>query len=195
MSMQYDVWAVNTGASNATFFSTNVAASGNITLANTQIGNNGTGYKVSSTAVGDESSLTITVTGVPVGRLDGGTVTETFLAGSASVTYSTNYYTTVTAMSIDKAPTGSLSIGFGGDLALPRTRIKSVYFVASGASGNITFTSQGSSSVILSLTTPSATIQGLAFVPPDGILTAKNTVNDFCVVTTSNVGGVTIFCG
>ena len=195
MSMQYDVWAVNTGASNATFFSTNVAASGNITLANTQIGNNGTGYKVSSTAVGDESSLTITVTGVPVGRLDGGTVTETFLAGSASVTYSTNYYTTVTAMSIDKAPTGSLSIGFGGDLALPRTRIKSVYFVASGASGNITFTSQGSSSVILSLTTPSATIQGLAFVPPDGILTTKNTVNDFCVVTTSNVGGVTIFCG
>ena len=195
MSMQYDVWAVNTGASNATFFSTNVAASGNITLANTQIGNNGTGYKVSSTAVGDESSLTITVTGVPVGRLDGGTVTETFLAGSASVTYSTNYYTTVTAMSIDKAPTGSLSIGFGGDLALPRTRIKSVYFVTSGASGNITFTSQGSSSVILSLTTPSATIQGLAFVPPDGILTTKNTVNDFCVVTTSNVGGVTIFCG
>ena len=195
MSMQYDVWAVNTGASNATFFSTNVAASGNITLANNQIGNNGTGYKVSSTAVGDESSLTITVTGVPVGRLDGGTVTETFLAGSASVTYSTNYYTTVTAMSIDKTPTGSLSIGFGGDLALPRARIKSVYFVAGGASGNITFTSQGSSSVILNLTTPSATIQGLAFVPPDGILTTKNTVNDFCVVTTSNVGGVTIFCG
>ena len=195
MSMQYDVWAVNPGQSNATFFAANVTASGNITLANTQIGNNGTGYKVAAAAVGDESSLTITVTGIPVGRLDGGTVTESFAAGSASVTYSTNYFNTITAMSIDKAPSGSLAIGFGGDLALPRTRIKSVYFVAGGASGNITFTSQGSSSVILNLTTPSATLASVAFVPPDGILTTKNTVNDFCVVTTSNVGGVTIFCG
>ena len=195
MSMQFDVWAVNTGASDAEFFAANVDASGTITLAANQIGNNGTGYKVSATAAGDESSLVITVTGIPVGRLDGSTVTESFAAGSASVTYSTNYYNTVTAMSIDKTPTGSLSIGFGGDLALPRTRIKSVYFVAGGASGNITFTSQGSSTVILNLTTPSATLASVAFVPPDGILTTKNTVNDFCVVTTSNVGGVTIFCG
>ena len=195
MSMQFDVWAVNTGASNATFFSSNVAASGTVTLAANQIGNNGTGYKVSATAAADDSSLTITVTGIPVGRLDGGTVTESFLAGSASVVYSTNYYSTVSAISVDKVPAGSLSIGFGGDLALPRARIKSVYFVAAGASGNITFTSQGSSSVILSLTSPSAVLSSVAFVPPDGILTTKNTVNDFCVVTTSNVGGVTIFCG
>ena len=195
MSMQFDVWAVNTGASSDTFLAANVAASGNVTLANTQIGNNGTGYKVAAVAVGDESSLTITVTGIPVGRLDGGTVTESFLGGSASTTYSANYYNTVTAISVDKVPAGSLSIGFGGDLALPRTRIKSVYFVAGGASGNITFTSQGSSTVILSLVTPSATLASVAFVPPDGILTTKNTVNDFCVVTTSNTGGVTIFCG
>ena len=195
MSMQFDVWAVNTGASNATFFATNVAASGTVTLAANQIGNNGTGYKVSATSAADDDSLTITVTGIPVGRLDGGTVTESFSGASASVAYSTNYYTTVSAISVDKVPAGSLSIGFGGNLALPRTRIKSVYFVAGGASGNITFTSQGTSTVILSLTTPSATVQGLSFVPPDGILTTKNTPNDFCVVTTSNVGGVTIFCG
>ena len=195
MSMQFDVWAVNTGASNATFFAANVAASGTVTLAANQIGNNGTGYKVSATSVADDDSLTITVTGIPVGRLDGGTVTESFSGASASVAYSTNYYTTVSAISVDKVPAGSLSIGFGGNLALPRTRIKSVYFVAGGASGNITFTSQGTSTVILSLTTPSATVQGLSFVPPDGILTTKNTPNDFCVVTTSNVAGVTIFCG
>ena len=195
MSMQYNVWAVNTGQSNATFFSSNVTASGTVSLAANQIGNNGTGYKVSATSVADDDSLTITVTGIPVGRLDGGTVTESFFGGSAAVTYSTNYYTTVSAISLDKVPAGSLSIGFGGNLALPRARVKSVYFVSSGASGNITFTSQGSSSVILSLTTPSATLSGLAFVPPDGILTTKNTVNDFCVVTTSGVTGVTIFCG
>lgn len=195
MSMQFDVWAVNTGQSNATFFSSNVAASGSVTLAANQIGNNGTGYKVSATSAADDDSLTITVTGVPVGRLDGGTVTESFSGASASVAYSTNYFNTVTAISVDKVPAGSLSIGFGGDLALPRTRIKSVYFVAGGASGNITFTSQASNSVILNLTTPSATLASVAFVPPDGILTTKNTVNDFCVVTTSNVGGVTIFCG
>lgn len=195
MSMQFDVWAVNPGQSDATFFATDVTASGAVTLAANQIGNNGTGYKVAADSAGDDSSLTITVTGVPVGRLDGGTVTESFLGGSASIAYSANYYTTVTAISVDKVPDGSLAIGFGGDLALPRARIKSVYFVANGASGNITFTSQGSSSVILSLTTPSAVLSGLTFVPPDGILTTKNTVNDFCVVTTSNVGGVTIFCG
>jgi hypothetical protein len=195
MSMQFDVWAVNAGQSDDTFFSTNVAASGTVTLAANQIGNNGTGYKVSATSAADDSSLVITVTGIPVGRLDGGAVTESFSGGSASVTYSTNYYNTITAISVDKVPAGSLAIGFGGDLALPRTRIKSVYYVAGGASGNITFTSQISSTVILGLTTPSATLTGLAFVPPDGILTTKNTVNDFCVVTTSNVGGVTIFCG
>jgi hypothetical protein len=195
MSMQFDVWAVNAGQSDADFLVANVTTSGTVTLAANQIGNNGTGYKVSATSAADDSSLTITVTGIPVGKLDGGTVTESFLGGSASVTYSTNYYNTITAISVDKIPAGSLSIGYGGDLALPRTRIKSVYFVASGASGNITFTSQSSSTVILGLTTPSAVISGLAFVPPDGILTTKNTVNDFCVVTTSNVGGVTIFCG
>jgi hypothetical protein len=195
MSMQFDVWAVNAGQSDDTFFSANVAASGTVTLAANQIGNNGTGYKVSATSAADDSSLVITVTGIPVGRLDGGAVTESFSGGSASVTYSTNYYNTITAISVDKVPAGSLAIGFGGDLALPRTRIKSVYYVAGGASGNITFTSQISSTVILGLTTPSATLTGLAFVPPDGILTTKNTVNDFCVVTTSNVGGVTIFCG
>jgi hypothetical protein len=88
--MQYDIWSVNTGASNATFFSTNVTASGTVTLAANQIGNNGTGYKVAAASQADDSSLTITVTGIPVGRLDGGTVTESFLASSASVAYSTN---------------------------------------------------------------------------------------------------------
>ena len=195
MSMQFDVWAVNTGDSDATFFASNVTTSGTVTLAASQIGNNGTGYKVSATSVGADTGLNITVTGVPVGRLDGGTVTETFAGESASVAYSTNYYNTVSAISLDGTPAGSLSIGYGGDLALPRTRIKSVYYVADGAAGSITFTSQASGTTILSLTTPSATLTGLAFVPPDGILTTKNTNNDFCVVTTSNVGGVTIFCG
>ena len=97
--MQYDIWSVNTGASNATFFATNVTASGTVTLAANQIGNNGTGYKVSATSAADDDSLTITVTGIPVGRLDGGTVTETFSGASASVAYSTNYYTTVSAIS------------------------------------------------------------------------------------------------
>lgn len=195
MSMQFDVWAVNTGASSATFFSSNVAASGTVTLAANQIGNNGTGYKVAATSAGVDTGLTITVTGIPVGRLDGGSVTESFTGASASVSYSANYYTTVSSISVDKAPAGSLAIGYGGNLALPRTRIKSVYFVAGGSSGTITFTSQASNTVILNLTTPSANIAGLAFVPPDGILTTKNTANDYCVVTTSNVAATTIFCG
>ena len=75
MSMQFDVWAVNTGDSDATFFASNVTTSGTVTLAASQIGNNGTGYKVSATSAGGDTGLNITVTGVPVGRLDGGTVT------------------------------------------------------------------------------------------------------------------------
>jgi hypothetical protein len=192
--MQYDIWSVNTGASNATFFSTNVTASGTVTLAANQIGNNGTGYKVAAASQADDSSLTITVTGIPVGRLDGGTVTESFLASSASVAYSTNYYTTVTAISVDKVPAGSLAIGFGGNLALPRARIKSIYFT-SLSSGNITFTSQISNTVILDVVVPSAVLSNVVYIPDDGILTTKSTVNDFCVVTTSNTGAVTIFCG
>lgn len=192
--MQYDIWSVNTGASNATFFATNVTASGTVTLAANQIGNNGTGYKVSATSAADDDSLTITVTGVPVGRLDGGTVTETFSGASASVAYSTNYYTTVSAISVSKAPAGSLAIGFGGNLALPRARIKSIYFT-SLSSGNITFTSQVSNTVILDVVVPSAVLSNVVYIPDDGILTTKSTVNDFCVVTASNTGAVTIFCG
>ena len=193
--MQFDVWAINP-SSNSEFVraSATIASSGNIALTNTQLANNGAGYKVSITSNGNESGKEFRISGIKVGELGGAVTTEVLAGPNTTTVYSANYYSTVNSISIDAASAGGVKIGYGGDLALPRTRIKSVYYVG-GTSGNITFVSQASSSTILRIPTVSATIPGVAFVPPDGILTTKSGANDFCVVTVSGAIDTTIFCG
>lgn len=195
MSMQFDVWAINP-ASDTEFLraSATIASSGNISLLNNQIANNGAGYKVSITSNGNETAREFRISGIKVGELGGAVTTEVLAGPNATTVFSANYYSTVNSISISAASAGGVKIGYGSNLALPRTRIKSVYYVG-GTSGNITFVSQASSSTVLRIPTVSATVPGVAFVPPDGVLTTKSGANDYCVVTVSGAIDVTIFCG
>ena len=194
---QYDIWAVNPTSDDDYFRSSaTIAASGNIALLANDVGQYGTGYKVSITSNGADADKTFTVTGVKVGATGyNGIVTETITGPSATVVYSTNYYTRVNSISISAASTGGIKIGYGGDLAFPRTRIKQVIYVASSVEGSITFTAKPNNTTLLKLFTPADSTANDAMVPPEGILTTKSGNNDFAVMTLDQVSKVTVLCG
>jgi hypothetical protein len=194
---QYDIWAVNPTSDDDYFrASATIAASGNIALLANDVGQYGTGYKVSITSNGADANKTFTVTGVKVGATGyNGVATETITGPSATVVYSTNYYTRVSSISISAASTGGIKIGYGGDLAFPRTRIKGLFYIASGTEGSITFTAQPNNTVILKVFTPADSTANDSMIPPEGILTTKSGNNDFAVMTLDQVSKVTVLCG
>jgi hypothetical protein len=193
--MQYDVWAVSPDSNDDYFFASG-SASGTLSLLANDVGLNGTGYKVSITSSGVDSNKTFTISGVVVGAVGyDGVVTESVTGPSAGVVYSTNYYTRVNSVAISATSTGNIKIGYGGDLAFPRTRIKGVYFVSNGSSGSIVFTAKPSNKVILNLAVPSGTLSQDIMIPPEGILTTKSGNGDFAVMTLTNLTHATIICG
>ena len=194
---QYDIWAVNPTSDDDYFrTSATIAASGNIALLANDVGQYGTGYKVSITSDGADANKTFTITGVKVGATGyDGVVTETVTGPSATVVYSTNYYTRVNSISISAASTGGIKIGYGGDLAFPRTRIKQVIYVASSVAGSITFTAKPNNTTLLKIFTPADSTANDSMIPPEGILTTKSGNNDFAVLTLDQVSKVTVLCG
>lgn len=193
--MQYDVWAVSPDSNDDYFFASG-SASGTLSLLANDVGLNGTGYKVSITSSGVDSNKTFTIRGVVVGAVGyDGVVTESVTGPSAGVVYSTNYYTRVNSVAISATSTGNIKIGYGGDLAFPRTRIKGVYFVSNGSSGSIVFTAKPSNKVILNLAVPSGTLSQDIMIPPEGILTTKSGNGDFAVMTLTNLTHATVICG
>lgn len=194
---QYDVWAVNPTSDDDYFrTSATIAASGNIALLANDVGQYGTGYKVSITSNGADANKTFTITGVVVGATGyNGVVTETVTGPSATVVYSTNYYTRVNSISISAASAGGIKIGYGGDLAFPRTRIKQVIYVASSVAGSITFTAKPNNTTLLKIFTPADSTANDSMIPPEGILTTKSGNNDFAVLTLDQVSKVTVLCG
>jgi hypothetical protein len=193
--MQYDVWAVSPDSNDDYFFASG-SASGTLSLLANDVGLNGTGYKVSITSSGADANKTFTISGVVVGAVGyDGVVTESVTGPSAGVVYSTNYYTRVNSVAISATSTGNIKVGYGGDLAFPRTRIKGVYFVSNGSSGSIVFTAKPSNKVILNLAVPSGTLSQDIMIPPEGILTTKSGNGDFAVMTLTNLTHATVICG
>lgn len=194
---QYDIWAVNPTSDDDYFrASATIAASGNIALLANDVGQYGTGYKVSITSDGADAGKTFTITGVKVGATGyDGVVTETVTGPSATVVYSTNYYTRVNSISISAASSGGIKIGYGGDLAFPRTRIKGVFYIASSVEGSIVFTAKPNNTTLLKVFTPADSTANDAMIPPEGILTTKSGNQDFAVLTLDQVSKVTVLCG
>ena len=193
--MQYDVWAVSPESDDDYFFASGTA-SGTLSLLANDLGYNGTGYQVSITSDGADADKTFTVTGVKVGAVGyDGLVTETVTGPSATVVYSTNYYTRVDSVAISATSTGNIKVGYGGDLAFPRTRIKGVYFVSNGASGSVVFTAKPSDTTILKLAVASGTLSQDMIIPGEGILTTKSKNGDFAIMTLTNVTNATVVCG
>jgi len=193
MGMQYDVWSVKI-RSDADFYVTSVTPSGAGALAmvKNQPGINGYGYKVSITGVSNESGKTFTIVGRTVA---GDTVTETVTGPNATTVYSTNYFSQVTSVSVSAATAGAITVGYGGDLALPATRIKGLYYLASGTAGTIIVTRNSDSQILLEIDTPaSATQVNSLYMAAEGIRTAYSN-NDFATVSPTSVTAVTLICG
>ena len=197
--MQYDLWAVSPSSDDDYFrTSATIAATGSVALLKSDVGQYGTGYKVSITSDGADADKTFTITGVVVGAVGyDGVVTETVTGPSASVAYSANYYTQINSISISAPSTGGIKIGYGGDLAFPRTRIKGVVYVASSVEGSITFTAKPNNTTLLKVFTPADSTANDCMVPPEGILTTKSNSGrgDFAVMTLDQVSKVTVLCG
>ena len=191
--MQYDVWSVKI-RSDADFYVTSVTPSGAGALAmvKNQPGINGYGYKVSITGGSNESTKTFTIVGRTVA---GATVTETLNGPNNNTVYSTNYFAFVSSVSVSAATAGAITVGYGGALALPPTRIKGLYYLASGAAGTIVITRNSDSQILLEIDTPAlATVVNSLYMAAEGIRTAYAN-NDFAIVTPTDVTAVTLICG
>jgi hypothetical protein len=196
--MQYDVWAV-TPATDDAYFRANasIAASGALSLLANSVGPNGYGYKLVITSAGDDSGITFTITGIKVGDLTNTVVSEVVTGANASTATSTNYYARVDSITASGASAGNVKIGTTGSLALPRTRIKGLYYVGTASAGTIKFnTNDQASALRLQVNTPaSATAVNSLYMAAEGILTTLGSNKDYCVVTLTNVTYCTIICG
>lgn len=194
MGMQTDVWAVNPSAGIVDFFKGSATLSaGALALSANEIGTNGWGYRLKYTSNGNDTATTLAITGVAVGELGGNQTTEKMVGANNSFTLSNTYWSVVNSITAETASVGAVQIGFGGDLALPRTRVRAMYYVS--VSGAITLTARKSNKVIFKLDTASSNINNIAFLPPEGLLTTRSTINDFCTVTLAGVTKLTIVCG
>jgi len=194
-----DIWAI-TPSTSATLLraAASIAGAGDITLLTNDVSPYGTGYKLLFTSVGNDAGITFTITGVKVGDLSGASVTEEVTGANAGTASSTNFYTSVSNISVDGASAGNVSIGTTGSLAFGRTRLKSLYYVGAGTAGSIKFNLNSSSgTLLLQIDTPvsSTSFSDSVTIPELGILTQRSNSTDFAVMTLDQVSNVTVFCG
>jgi len=198
MGMNGDIWAV-TPSTSATYYraAASIAGAGALTLLTQDAGPNGVGYKVRITSAGDDRGITFTIVGIKVGDLTGKFTTEVVTGANASTADSTNFFAYIESITASGASAGNVSIGTTGSIALPRTRLKGFYYLASGTAGSIKLNLNSTSGAeLLNLSTPaSATGTQDMFLPGQGILTTRSNNTDFSILTVTNVTDVTLFCG
>lgn len=198
MSMQADIWSI-TPETSATYYraAASIGAAGALTLLQSDAAINGAGYKVLFTSAGDDTGITFTISGVKVGDLTNAVTTEVVTGADTSTATSTNFYSHINSITASGASAGNVSIGTTGSLALPRTRIKSLYYVATATAGSIKITSNTTSGrTLVQVNTPAdVTAAHSVYIPDEGIPTGRSTANDFAIVTLTNVTYTTIFCG
>ena len=196
--MQYDIWAINS-APDDDILRTNasIAGAGALALLTTSVSPYGTGYKIGITSAGNDAGITFTIVGIKVGDLTGANTTEVVTGANVGVATSANFYTVVSQITASGASAGNVKIGSVGSLALPRTRIKGLYYVATATAGSIKFNLNSSSgSLLLQVDTPTGTaFSDSIIIPGEGILTTRSNRTDFAVMTLSEITSVTVFCG
>jgi hypothetical protein len=192
MGMQSDVWSATWFNDSAALkASGSIAGTGAITLLTTAVGFNGVGAKVTITSSGDEDDTIFTVVGV---GMDGKQITENITGLNANTVASTNYFTSIVSISNDTASVGNISIGLSG-LALPKCRVRGVYFTGAANAGSVVITRVSSSRNVLNVISPAGSGANAfnVWVPGEGIATTY-ALNDFATVTLSQVGSTTILC-
>lgn len=192
MGMQSDVWSAtwfnNTAVLRA---SAAIAGTGAITLLTTAVGFNGVGAKVTVTSSGDEDDTDFTVVGI---GMDGTQITEVITGVDQNTVASVNYYTSIVSISNDTASVGNISLGLSG-LALPKSRIRGVYFLGAANAGSVTVTRDSDSRNILSLVSPAGSGANAFnfYIPGEGIVSTY-TLEDYATVTLSQVSSSTFLC-
>jgi hypothetical protein len=197
-TMQYDVWSVKVG-SDADFYVAENTYAGtlplSLPLSNTIPGRNGYGYKVAIACTNDQTGVGFTITGTKVGDIGATSVSETVAGGDNATVFSTIYFSSVDSVVINANTSANVSVGYGGDLALPRCRIKGLYYVAGSSAGTVTITPESSAIPILEMATPANnTVVSSLYMAAEGILTAS-TKDDYAVVSNTNVTSITLICG
>ena len=201
--MQGDNFAVSP-TTNAAYYRVAAASSGTAayTLLQTIAGPNGIGYKVSFVSTLDDSGKTLTIVGHKMGTAPGVVTTEVVTGPNATTVYSTGYYDIVTSITPSATMTGTIGIGvLGTSVALPRTRIRGVYYVGTGSAGSIKINLNSTTgTLLLQIDSPASATANQYVLMQSGILVGGSNAlgaltMDFGIVTLSNVTFSTIICG
>jgi hypothetical protein len=111
--------------------------------------------------------------------------------------YSTNYYDQITSITPSATMTGNIGVGvLGTSVALPRTRVKGVYYVGAASAGSLKFNLNSSTgTLLLQVDTPASVAAAQYMYMQDGILTQGGSNTDYTVVTLTTITFATIICG
>jgi len=193
MGMQSDVWSVtwfnDTAALRAAATVTTATA---FTLITSNLPFNGAGAKVTVTSDGDDGSTDFTVVGT---NMAGEALTEVITGVDTDTVTSTAYFSAITSITPSATSTNDISVGLSG-LALPKCRIRGVYFVGAENAGSVIVTRVSDSRKVLNVVSAAGSgANAFSFyVPGDGIVTTY-TIGDHATVTLSQVPSVTFLCG
>jgi len=172
------------------------------TLLQTTAGPNGIGYKISFVSGSNDSGKTLTIVGHKMGTAPGVVTTEVVTGPNVNTVYSTGYYDIVTSITPSATMTGNIGVGvLGTSVALPRTRIKGVYYIGTGSAGSIKANLNSSAgTLLLQIDTPASATANQYVLMPSGILMGgSNAIGpltmDIGLVTLTNVTFATIICG
>jgi hypothetical protein len=153
---------------------------------------------VSVTSSGNDATTVFTITGTIVGKTtDGGIGTDTITGVNANTVSSTKYFSSVTSVVASASSANNVSVGYTADLALPRTRVKGLYYVGGGSAGSITITSPNVTAPLYKIVTPDQadSFADSLFMPAEGILVGNDARDDYATVTVTNVTSFTLLCG
>ena len=201
--MNGDNFAV-TPTTNAAYYRVAAASSGTTayTLLQTIAGPNGIGYIISFVGSANDSGKTLTIVGHKMGTAPGVVTTEVVTGPNTNTVYSTGYYDRVTSITPSATMTGTIGVGvLGTSVALPRTRIKGVYYVGTGTAGSIKANLNSSTgTLLLQVDTPASAIATQYMIITGGILMGGSNAlgpltMDIGLITLTNVTFATIICG
>jgi hypothetical protein len=126
--------------------------------------------------------------------MDGTQITEVITGVDTNTVASVNYYTSIVSISNDTASANNVSLGLSG-LALPKSRIRGVYFLGAANAGSVTVTRDSDSRNILSLVSPAGSGANAFnfYIPGEGIVSTY-TLEDYATVTLSQMLSATFLC-
>ena len=192
MGMQSDVWSATWNNSTTALRTAGpVAVAAVLTLTSENLPFNGAGAKVTVTSDGDDATTDFTVVGT---GMDGQQITEVITGVNTNTVTSTNYFASVTSITPSATSANDISIGLSG-LALPKCRVRGVYFTGAANPGSVVITRVSDSRKVLNVVSAAGSGANAfnIWVPGEGIATTY-TLNDYATVTLTEVGSTTILC-